>query len=150
MKSPKNYRRNCCRLQSGGSVEAQAWPQCQKPSLRRHPWFETILAPPADIIRNITPVVTELAQAIATQIMQPNNTVPQAILLVGGGALTPPLPEILAQIMEMPKDRVAVRRPDAIEDVYGVTADFCTPDAVTPLGILKIAGAETLELSTLR
>ena len=101
-------------------------------------------APPADIIRNITPVVTELAQAIATQIMQLNNTVPQAILLVGGGALTPLLPEILAQIMEMPKDRVAVRRPDAIEDVYGVTADFCTPDAVTPLGILKIAGAETL------
>ena len=101
-------------------------------------------APPADIVRNITPVVTELAQAIAAQIMQLNNAVPQAILLVGGGALTPLLPEILAQIMDMPKDRVAVRRPDTIEDVQGVSADFCTPDAVTPLGILKLAGAETL------
>ena len=100
--------------------------------------------PPGDIIRGITPAVTELAQAIATQIMQLNNSVPQAILLVGGGALTPLLPEILAQIMDMPKDRVAVRRPDAIEDVQGIPADFNTPDAVTPLGILKIAGAETL------
>ena len=100
-------------------------------------------APPTDIIRNITPVVTDLAQAIAAQIMLLNNAVPQAILLVGGGALTPLLPEILAQIMDMPKDRVAVRRPDAIEDVHGIAADFCTPDAVTPLGILKIAGAET-------
>ena len=100
--------------------------------------------PPEDIIRGITPAVTELAQAIATQIMQLNNSVPQAILLVGGGALTPLLPEILAQIMDMPKDRVAVRRPDAIEDVQGIPADFNTPDAVTPLGILKIAGAETL------
>ena len=43
--------------------------------------------------------------------------------------------------MDMPKERVAVRRPDAIENVQGVTADFCTPDAVTPLGILKIAGS---------
>ena len=58
--------------------------------------------------------------------------------------MTPLLPEILAQIMDMPKDRVAVRRPDTIEDVQGVSADFCTPDAVTPLGILKLAGAETL------
>lgn len=101
-------------------------------------------APPADIVRGITPAVTELAQAIATQIMVLNNSVPQAILLVGGGALTPLLPEILAQIMDMPKDRVAVRRPDAIEDIQNITAEFCTPDAVTPLGILKIAGAETL------
>ncbi len=101
-------------------------------------------SPPADIIRGIVPAVTELAQAIASQILQLNNSVPQAILLVGGGALTPLLPEILAQIMDMPKDRVAVRRPDSIEDIQGITAGFCTPDAVTPLGILKIAGAETL------
>ena len=54
------------------------------------------------------------------------------------------LPEILAQIMDMPKERVAVRKPDSLEDVIGVPADFCTPDAVTPLGILKLAGAESL------
>ena len=100
--------------------------------------------PPAELIESVVPVVTELAQAIAAQIMQLNNSVPQAILLVGGGALTPLLPEILAQIMDMPKDRVAVRRPDAIEDLQDIAAEFCTPDAVTPLGILKIAGAETL------
>lgn len=99
---------------------------------------------PAEIIREITPVVTELAQAIAAQIILLNQSVPQAILLVGGGSLTPLLPEILAKVMNMPKDRVAVRRPDAIEDIQDVPASFCTPDAVTPLGILKIAGSEAL------
>ena len=100
--------------------------------------------PPKEIISGIEPVVTELAQAIAAQIMLLNQSVPQAILLVGGGSLTPLLPEILAKVMNLPKDRVAVRRPDAIEDIQGIPADFCTPDAVTPLGILKIAGAEAL------
>lgn len=100
--------------------------------------------PPAEITAGLVPVVTELAQAIAAQIIQLNNAAPQAILLVGGGALTPMLPEILAQIMDMPKDRVAVRKPDSLEDICGVPTDFCTPDAVTPLGILKLAGAESL------
>ena len=99
---------------------------------------------PADIIRGLTPAVTDLAQAIASQILQLNGTAPQAVLLVGGGALTPLLPEILAQVMDMPRDRVAVRRPDSLEDVQGIAADFCTPDAVTPLGILKVAGTESL------
>ena len=100
--------------------------------------------PPRKIIQSLEPVVTELAQAIAAQIMLLNQSVPQAILLVGGGSLTPLLPEILAGVMNLPKERVAVRRPDAIEDVQDIPAAFCTPDAVTPLGILKIAGAEAL------
>lgn len=100
--------------------------------------------PPDDIVNRIVPAVTELAQAIAGQILQLNGTAPQAVLLVGGGSLTPRLPEILAQILGLPADRVAVRRPDTVEDIVGVDASFCAPDAVTPLGILKIAGAEAL------
>lgn len=96
------------------------------------------------LIQSVEAVVTELAQAIAAQIMLLNQTAPQAVLLVGGGALTPLLPEALAEVMNLPKDRVAVRRPDAIEDVLDIPPDFCTPDAVTPLGILKIAGSEAL------
>ena len=100
--------------------------------------------PPERLIQSIEPVVTELAQAIAAQIMLLNQSVPQAILLVGGGSLTPLLPETLAKVMNLPKERVAVRRPDAIEDIQSIPSDFCTPDAVTPLGILKVAGAEAL------
>ena len=100
---------------------------------------------PADtLVKSIESVVTELAQAIAAQIMLLNQTVPQAVLLVGGGALTPLLPEALAEVLNLPRERVAVRRPDAIEDVSDIPVDFCTPDAVTPLGILKVAGAEVL------
>ena len=97
-----------------------------------------------EMIDSITPVVTHLAQSIAKEILSLNNAAPQAILLVGGGSQTPLLPEILADIMGMPRERVAVRRPDSIEDISNIPVDFCTPDAVTPLGILKLAGAQAL------
>ena len=100
--------------------------------------------PANKLIESIEAVVTELAQAIAAQIMLLNQTTPQAVLLVGGGALTPLLPEALADVMNLPRERVAVRRPDAIEDILDIPPDFCTPDAVTPLGIVKIAGSEAL------
>ena len=99
---------------------------------------------PKEMIDSITQVVTHLAQSIAKEILSLNATAPQAILLVGGGSQTPLLPEILADIMGMPRERVAVRRPDSIEDIVNIPSDFCTPDAVTPLGILKLAGAQAL------
>lgn len=97
-----------------------------------------------EITQSITANVTELAQAIATQILALNGGAPQAVLLVGGGSLTPLLPEILAQTLDIPATRVAVRRPEAIEGVTNIPESLSMPDAVTPLGILKLAGANTL------
>ncbi len=97
-----------------------------------------------DIINSITPKVGELAQAIASEIMSLNNECPQAVLLVGGGALTPLLPESLAEALAMPPARVAIRRPDSIEGISNIPDSLCTPDSVTPLGILKLAGGHTL------
>lgn len=97
-----------------------------------------------EIIDAITPKVGELAQAIATEILTLNNDCPQAVLLVGGGSLTPLLPETLAEALAIPPARVAIRRPDSIEGITNIPASLCTPDAVTPLGILKLAGGRTL------
>lgn len=97
-----------------------------------------------DIINAIIPKVGELAQAIASEIMSLNNECPQAVLLVGGGALTPLLPESLAEALAMPPARVAIRRPDSIEGISNIPDSLCTPDSVTPLGILKLAGGHTL------
>jgi cell division protein FtsA len=99
---------------------------------------------PKDIIKNIERSVAELAQAIATQILTLNITAPQAVLLVGGGSLTPMLSEALAQSLDIPAPRVAIRRPDAIDGVNKIPDDLCTPDAVTPLGILKLSASRTL------
>lgn len=96
------------------------------------------------IIEAMTPKVAELAQAIAAEIIALNNERPQAVLLVGGGALTPLLPEALAEALDIPPARVAIRRPDSLEGITGIPASLCTPDAVTPLGILKLSGGRTL------
>ncbi|MDF2874488.1 MAG: ftsA 4 [Sporomusa sp.] len=100
--------------------------------------------PAKDIIAAMTPKVGELAQAIATEILTLNTEAPQAVLLVGGGALTPLLPEALAQALDIPQARVAIRRPDSMEGFIDIPAELCTPDAVTPLGILKLAGGRAL------
>lgn len=96
------------------------------------------------VVEAMTSKVGELAQALATEILALNTECPQAVLLVGGGALTPLLPEALAKALAMPASRVAIRRPDSIEGITGIPASLCTPDSVTPLGILKLAGGRTL------
>ncbi|WP_371373912.1 cell division protein FtsA [Sporomusa aerivorans] len=100
--------------------------------------------PAKTILDAMTPKVGELAQAIAAEILSLNIEQPQAVLLVGGGALTPLLPEAIAEALNIPAARVAIRRPDSLEGITGIPATLCTPDAVTPLGILKLAGGRTL------
>jgi len=100
--------------------------------------------PANEITSSITQDVAQLAQAIALQIMTLNMTAPQAVLLVGGGSLTPMLPAALAQALEIPAARVAIRRPDTIEGLTKIPDSLCTPDAVTPLGILKLSASPTL------
>jgi len=100
--------------------------------------------PGNEITSSIDQDVAQLAQAIALEIMTLNITPPQAVLLVGGGSLTPMLPEFLAQALDIPAPRVAIRHPDTIEGITKIPADLCTPDAVTPLGILKLSASPTL------
>ena len=96
------------------------------------------------IIERLRPAVTQLAQAIATQIITLNAAAPQAVLLVGGGSLTPGLPEELAEALGIAASRVGIRRPDAVDGIVDIPPALCAPDGVTPLGILKLAGSRTL------
>ena len=102
---------------------------------------------PTEIIAQVKPNVGELAQAIANQIIALNKESPQAVLLVGGGSLTPLLPEMLAQALEIPAPRVAVRRPDTIHGME-FPDELKQPDNVTPLGILKVAASQSLHFIT--
>ena len=66
----------------------------------------------AEVLDPIMPNVENLANAIAKQIMELNgNESPQAIILVGGGALTPNLSKYVAKVLDLPAGRVAVRHP---------------------------------------
>ena len=96
------------------------------------------------VVTAIRPGVENLANAIAKQILELNGEPPQAVMLVGGGALTPMMPELVATALGIPAARVAVRQPEEVDGVAELPAELHAPDAVTPLGILKIASINTL------
>ena len=50
-----------------------------------------------EVLTMIKPVVGKLAESISREILNLNNEVPQAIILIGGGSLTPMLSEMLAR-----------------------------------------------------
>lgn len=100
--------------------------------------------PVLEILESISPKVSELAEAIATQVVELNGGSPQAVLLVGGGSMTPLLAKALAEALKLPPARVAIRKPDMVENIVDIPPDLCTPDAVTPLGILKLSNSRTL------
>ena len=103
---------------------------------------EEIVAPISDTIAN-------LAKAISDSILELNGgELPQAVILVGGGSLTPKLSEYVSDSLKIPAQRVRVRTPENVEGVYGIPKELCKPDAVTPLGILKIASSNTLHFLT--
>lgn len=101
--------------------------------------------PAKEIIEPILPNVRTLSESIAHSILELNGgDIPQAVMLVGGGSMTPMLQQMVAKSLGMPENRVAVRKPDLIDGIEDVPDELHSPDAVTPLGILKIASFNTL------
>lgn len=100
---------------------------------------------PDEVLEPIMPTIQNLAGAISRQILELNNNeAPQAVMLAGGGAMTPRLQQLVADMLKMPLNRVAVSRPNNIEGIVDLPDSLKSSDAVTPLGILKIASSNTL------
>lgn len=112
--------------------------------------FDTILGDhmklsPEEVLEPIAASIKNLAQSIAKTVLELNGQeTPQAVMLVGGGSLTPNLHQYVAEALNMPKNRVAVRNPDVVEGITSIPKELRMPDAVTPLGILKIASLDSL------
>ena len=102
-----------------------------------------------EIIEPIIENIQGLANSIAKTVVELNNDeVPQAVMLVGGGSLTPRLHQFVAKALNMPDNRVAVRNPDVVAGITSIPKELRLPDAVTPLGILKIASIDTFHFLT--
>lgn len=90
----------------------------------------------AEIRKTIQQTVDNLAAAIAMEIMQLNNNkAPQAVLLVGGGSLTPGLPAALSRMIEMPGNRIVVQQAGRLQQVRNLPEEFHGPAFITVLGI---------------
>ncbi|WP_374054642.1 cell division protein FtsA [Rossellomorea sp. FM04394] len=97
--------------------------------------FETSY-PAHEVVEKITPAVNRLAEEISKEILRLNNEKPpQAVMLVGGGSLTPALPTRLGASLQLPHNRVAVRGVEAIQNIAILEEVTKGPDLVTPIGI---------------
>lgn len=92
--------------------------------------------PKEEVVNSLKPAIEVLASSISNEILRLNNNKPtKAVMLVGGGSLTPSLPSILAEKLNLPANRVAVRGIDAIQNLTKADHIPITPELVTPIGI---------------
>lgn len=96
--------------------------------------FETTITY-KDLMQEIHDSVINLAKKLAAEILQLNKQAPRAIMLIGGGSLTPEITKELANQLELPLNRVAVRGIDAIQNLQKNDALPTGPDFITPIGI---------------
>ncbi|CQR48161.1 Cell division protein FtsA [Paraliobacillus sp. PM-2] len=83
----------------------------------------------------IKPAIDELASAIAEEVIALNAKSPKAVMLVGGGSLTPHLTTHLANRLQLPDNRVAIRATDAISSLNFDVEMPKGPAFITPIGI---------------
>ncbi|MBU9721094.1 MULTISPECIES: cell division protein FtsA [Bacillaceae] len=95
-----------------------------------------------DVVEPVEDAIDELAKKISEEIINLNGKFPKAVMLVGGGSMTPKLPEKVAAHLELPSNRVAIRGIDAIKGLVFDTELESTPELVTPIGI-AIAAKES-------
>lgn len=87
-----------------------------------------------EVMQIIQPVVANLVEIIAKEIITLNKEVPQAVILIGGGSLTPMLAEGLAETMEIPPNRVGIQIRERLTDIIGEKS-VKGPESITPIGI---------------
>lgn len=92
--------------------------------------------PSSEVLAAIKPAIEKLATSIAEEIKKLNNRKsPQAVMVVGGGSLTPHLTKELSSRLDLPENRVGIRGLDALSEVTLSDGIISTPALVTPIGI---------------
>lgn len=83
-----------------------------------------------EVLRVISPIVDKICDEISVKVIELNGgKAPNAVFLVGGGAHTPGLKEALAQRLNLPLQRIAIK------DREAVTNCVCTDNALGSIGI---------------
>lgn len=89
-----------------------------------------------DVTAIIKPAVDRLAKSISDEIKRLNNGVsPKAVMVVGGGSLTPGLTKEISICLGLPENRVGIRGLDALSGVTLEPGIASSPELVTPIGI---------------
>lgn len=86
----------------------------------------------AELIR---PAEEELAHTICEEILAANGGAPRAVFLVGGGSKLPGLPELVADGLGLPAQRVAVGSREMIRGITAPKSVELGTEHATPVGI---------------
>lgn len=106
--------------------------------------------PKEEVLNSISPAIHSLAKSIGNEILKLNNNVPpKAVMLVGGGSLTPNLTEELCNVLQIPNNRVAVRGINAIQNLTKESTIPESPELVTPIGIAIAAKKSPIQYMTI-
>lgn len=87
------------------------------------------------LLETIEPSCDQLAEQISETILSLNHTSPQAVMLIGGGSLTPNITYQIAKHLKLPKNRVAIRGSEAIKTIKQTENTPKGPLYITPIGI---------------
>jgi len=105
----------------------------------------------AKVIESIRLRVKALAHSISSYVLELNQKVPHAVILIGGGSLTPLFESELSAAFPLDASNIGVRLPEFIEGIEDKTGKLKGPDMVTPLGICVMtansSGLKFIELS---
>ncbi|KAB3533085.1 pilus assembly protein PilM [Alkaliphilus serpentinus] len=92
-----------------------------------------------EILDRVEGAISAIAKDIASTIIKQNGKAPSVVFLIGGGSQIPRLPGILADMLDIPKERVAVRTTEIIQNLEGGQLPVSGPEGITPVGILTKA-----------
>lgn len=93
----------------------------------------------AETIEVIEPVVKHLAEVVAEIIISCNGKAPNAVICIGGGSQTPGFVKLLAEVLELPEERVGIRGKEIITNVKSINKHAAGPEIITPIGIAVTA-----------
>ena len=106
--------------------------------------FETTIES-NEVLKPILETIEKLAQAITEEILALNQHSPKAVMLIGGGSMTPKIAEYIAKYLNLPLNRVAIRGIDAIQMLEQNKELSTSPELVTPIGIAIAAKESPIE-----
>jgi len=92
-----------------------------------------------DILEAIKPSIQNLATVISQKIMELNQKATNAVFLIGGGSQIPGLSQMIAEMLNINDDRIALRSRDNINNIKFGGKKLSGPEAITPIGIAVTA-----------
>ncbi|MDF2891054.1 MAG: cell division protein FtsA [Clostridia bacterium] len=88
-----------------------------------------------EMIAALNPAIEQLAGNICDKILEYNGKSPSAVFLVGGGSLVPGLESYISTKLQIPLERVGLRKTTLIKEVDIKDKKLSGPEFITPIGI---------------